>query len=71
MANPFRPNDRTSRKPRAWESLCLTRGFEKTRHCFLTLPEYGVPVVLNVYSGETYTGVVSELEGLYPSSKAS
>ncbi len=30
---------------------------------FSDAPEYGVPVVLNVYSGETYTGVVSELEG--------
>jgi chromosome partitioning protein len=30
---------------------------------FSDAPEYGVPVVLNAYSGETYTGVVKELEG--------
>lgn len=30
---------------------------------FSDAPEYGVPVVLNVYSGETYKGVVNELEG--------
>jgi chromosome partitioning protein len=30
---------------------------------FSDAPEYGVPVVLNAYSGVTYTGVVKELEG--------
>ena len=29
---------------------------------FSDAPEYGVPVVLNTYSGKTYTGVVQELE---------
>jgi chromosome partitioning protein len=30
---------------------------------FSDAPEYGVPVVLNHYSGDTYRGVVGELEG--------
>ena len=30
---------------------------------FSDAPEYGVPVVMNAYSGPTYTGVVEELEG--------
>ncbi len=30
---------------------------------FSDAPEYGVPVVLNAYTGETYAGVVAELEG--------